>query len=35
MMQNDSRSGEFWDGTKMSLLGIRENTAVAPLESIV
>jgi len=35
MMKDNNRSGEFWSGTKTSLLGTRENSAVAPLENIV
>jgi len=35
MMKESSNSGEFWSGTKTSLLGTNENYDVAPLGSIV
>jgi len=33
--KDSSRSGEFWTGSKTSLRGTRENSAVAPSKSIV
>jgi hypothetical protein len=30
MMKDSSRFGEFWSGSKTSLLGTRENSAVVP-----
>jgi hypothetical protein len=30
MMKDNSRFGEFWSGSKTSLLGTRENSTVAP-----